>query len=238
MISIKRPRESSLLALALVLVALSMPVQAFIIYEHEWHESAEVLAKMTTLNWMVFASCLMCAVLVFRVSRWSHWALAAVTGLVALNNFAVGYAAVDYSPWTAFFATVFFAALNLPLWRKEVLELCAHPEKRLWSRPERRRIQVPIVIDMFRKTPLKSETFDLSETGVFVPTGTDNLRVNDEISLRMTFGAFSQIRCEGRVVRRDGAKGRYPAGVGIQFTHMHWRHKRELRRHLQSKFPN
>jgi hypothetical protein len=144
----------------------------------------------------------------------------------------VGYYAVDFSPWIALAATLGFGGVNYPLKKDAVRELLAHPGRRWWLRPARFRMNVPVVIGVSRRTPMRAETFDLSESGVFIPLRESALKVDDRVTLRMTFGTFSQIRCEGRVVRRGDAKGIYPAGIGVEFTGMSWRERRELRRHL------
>jgi len=229
----QRPTLFLLLSAVLVVVAMSLPIQAFVIYEHPLAEWAQALGKLTSLNWVVFVGTLLAAFSIYRVSAFCPWVMLTLTVLVGLNNFVVGYAAIDYSPEVAWLGTLVFSLLNIPLWLESTRALMIQPELRIWSQAERRRMQVPIVIDVFRKTPLKAETFDLSETGAFIPLSSANLRVDENISVRMTFGAFTHIRCEGRVVRRDEARGRYPAGVGIEFTNLNWRNRRELRRHLR-----
>jgi c-di-GMP-binding flagellar brake protein YcgR len=93
---------------------------------------------------------------------------------------------------------------------------------------------VPIFLGQGHGTPLRAETFDLSESGVFIAIEGDPLRVDDLLSVRLNFGTFAQVRCEARVVRRSSARGEYPSGYGLQFLNLDARQKQELRRHITS----
>lgn len=229
----RRPITLIVLALFLACVALSLPAQIMLIYGHSLDELGAVAGKLTVLNWLVMAGCLTCAGLIANASPHSRRAMALLTGVVALNNFFVGYYATDFSPAVAAFATFTFGLLNAPLWSKPMRELMKHPDRRWWLRSPRHRLSIPVLINSARKIPVRAESFDLSETGLFIPVGDTHLQVDDRITLRLSFGTFARVRCEGRVVRRANAKGTYPAGVGVEFTGLDWRQKRALRRHLR-----
>jgi hypothetical protein len=208
-----------------------------LIYGHGFDELGEVFAKLTALNWLVMVGCLACAVLINEASPLCRKAIPGLTLLVALNNLVVGYYAVDYSPWLAVTGTIAFALFNLPLFEPRIRELMKHPDQRWWLRARRHQRRVPVVITgaLRGRSPVRAETFDLSDSGLFLPLEGSHFEIDDRISVRMTFGTFSQIRCEGRVVRRaEDPCGVYPSGIGIQFTDMDWRQRRELRRQLES----
>lgn len=229
----RRPIVLRFLSLALLGVAVAMPAQIMLIYGHDFNEFSAVLSKLTIFNWLVIFGCVACAYAVNRASPHSAKAMGLLTLVVAANNFFVGYYAVDYSPWTALVSAVGFSALNLPLYRPDVRQLLKHPRMRWWLNSRRYRMAVPVVIGCSRRSPVRAETFDLSETGVFIPFKETHLRPGDQLSLRLTFGTFSQMRCEGKVVRRTESRGNYPAGVGVEFTDVGWRLKRQLRRHFR-----
>jgi hypothetical protein len=233
----RRPFLLFLTSFALIAVAISLPVQIMLIYGHGLDELDEVFAKLTMFNWVVMIGCLACAVLIAEASPLCFKAIPALTVLVALNNLIVGYYAVDYAPWMTVAGSLAFALFNLPLFDAQVRELMKYPERRWWMRAERHRRNVPVVITgaLRGRSPVRTETFDLSDSGLFLPLEGSHFEVDDRISVRMTFGTFSQIRCEGRVVRRaEGPRGEYPSGIGVQFTDMDWRQRRELRRQLES----
>lgn len=217
--------------LALFAVAISFPLQIMWLYDHPWAEFAAVWPKLTWLNWVVMAGSVVTGVMIFRAAPGVQRAMYLLIGAVALNNFFVGYYATDFSPWTASFATLAFCVLNWPLQQSEVRELLMHPDRRWWRASPRRRMTVPIFLGGSRKTALRAETFDISESGAFVPVDAA-LKLEERVSICLTLGTFQQIRCDGRVVRKAEANGCYPAGFGIEFSNLDWWQRRELRRYI------
>lgn len=230
----QRPRSLFYLSWLLIAIALSLPLQVMLLYNHGWNEVSDALAKLTALNWAVMFGALACAGLIRRASPWSALALILETTLVGANNFFVGFYATDFSPFTAACATLAFGGLNLPLLRAELRGLLRHPERRWWLRAERRRVSVPITLSGHRRTPVRTESYDISESGVFIPVVHPNLRPDDVITVRMTFRTYQQMRLEGRVVRATEARGSYPAGIGIEFKPLSWWQRRQLRRRLHA----
>ncbi|MGE0525724.1 MAG: PilZ domain-containing protein [Bdellovibrionales bacterium] len=237
----RRPGLLAWMAFVLVAVVISFPIQIMTLYGHGLDEISAVLHKLTYMNWLVIFCASVCAVLMWSASPWLKWLAPFSVLAVAINNFFVGYHGTDYSPWTATWATVAFASLHLPLLKSEIRDLLNHPERRWWRAARRRRITLPIFVGGFRRGKLRTTTYDISESGVFIPLSTRSkdahrlLREQEQLSLCLTLAPFLQIRCDGRVVRRCDAIGSYPAGVGVAFTNLGWRQKRELRRYLARK---
>jgi len=228
----QRPFELPIIALALFAVAISFPLQIMWLYEHRVSEIAEIAGKLTWLNILVMGGTLITGVLVYSASRRVRYAVPALIAAVALNNFFVGYLGTDYSVMSATLGTVAFTLLLVPLYRPRVRELFLHPERRWWRAKERLRVSVPIFVGGSRQVKWRSETFDISESGAFLPIEAAGLDVQERVSICLTLGSLQQFRCDGLVVRRAPAKGSYPAGVGIQFTNMDWWQRRELKRYL------
>lgn len=227
----KRPLLLSVLSGVFVMLALSFPVQVMLIYGHGFGEMDAVFAKLSSLNWTVMAGLLVCAVMLWRALPYTIIAIPLLIGLVALNNLVVGHYGTDFSAGTTALASVGFAFLNLPLMHAELRALFKNPAKRWWLRAERKRLIVPVLIEGMHLDGIRAQTFDFSETGVFVQNESQT-GIGDMITLRFKFGTLHQFRCQGRVVRRSTPKGIYPAGVGIEFTNLSRMQKRELRRHL------
>jgi hypothetical protein len=228
----RRPAWFMLLSLGFLVIAASLPAQVMLIYGHGFGEISAVFEKLTAINWLVIFGCLICSALVWRASPYLRNAIPAMIGLVAVNNFVVGYYATDFSMWAATGGTLGFALLNLPLLHPNIQWLLIHPEKRWWMRAERKRMTIPVTIEGTRLQPTRAETFDVSESGAFVAAAKE-VGVGDWITVRMKFGTFTQIRCQARVVRREDSKGTYPGGVGLQFMNMSWRDRRDLKRCLE-----
>jgi hypothetical protein len=221
------------LSLLFLAVALSLPAQVMIIYGHGFNEIGAVFDKLTWLNDVVMAGCLVCSVLVFRASPILRPLVPFMIVLVALNNYVVGYYATDYSMWAASAGTFGFAFLNLPLLHPRLQWLMLHPEKRWWMRAERKRVQLPVTIEGTRLQPMRNEIFDISESGAFVSGVGKDMRIGDWITVRMKFGMFTHVRCQAKIVRRAEAMGDYPRGIGVQFMNMNWRERASLRRCIE-----
>lgn len=244
-----RPKTLDLFGLFLVGVAISFPIQIMVIYGHgptEWFAVAE---KLTFLNWLVMASALLNALLVWRASPALKYTVPLMIGLVAGNNWIVAHWHVDYSPTQAWTASLLFVGLHGVLFRKPILHLIVHPEKRWWLRPPRKIVEVSAYVSPFNGTAFKAKTFDISENGAFIPFSTDEILkgtkgdqrrarnkkigVDDRVTLCLTLG-LAQIRCDARIVRTTDAKGIYPAGIGLTFDKLPRQQRRELRRYIEA----
>lgn len=249
----RRPLILPIIGMILATIALVLPMQIVWIYGHGLNEIGSVLTKMTSLNWMVVALSGVSAYLLTRASPWAMGSLPLLILTVAVNNWLVGYYATDFSPVTANLATFGFIVLHAPLLHPNIVRLLRHPEQRWWLRAERRRASVPIFIGGSRKVVFRAETFDLSESGAFIPLETvqshasgpmstkpvaieevpaTHLAPEERVSICMTLGIHSQIRCQGRVIRKTDARGLYPAGIGIQFVDLPPNDRKELRKYL------
>ncbi len=226
-----RPFTLIIIAATLVAIALSLPLQIMVLYGHGFGEWPQVLDKLTWLNWLTLGGCVATGLLVYRASGLARYAIPAVTGVVALNNFFVGYFATDFSFLSASLGTLSFGALTVPLYFGSSREFFLHPERRWWRAKVRVTKNIPVFVGGTH-TKISGETFDISESGIFVPLSSDMLPLEGEVSLCLTLGAHRQLLCSARVVRRGPAKGSYPAGVGLQFTGLTWSQRRELKDYL------
>jgi Tfp pilus assembly protein PilZ len=233
----RRPKALTILSFVFLLLAGSMPLQIMVLYGHGFAEWSAVISKLTLFNWFVLTGLALNAALLWRVSPYLRYTMPVLMGAILVNNWIAGYYATDFSLWTTTLGTLAFSVLNIPLLDDHVLWVMQHPERRWWIRAERKRLSVPIFIEGARLNSLKAETFDLSQSGVFVP-GTRDLGVGDWVFVRLQFDHLAQLRCQARVVRRNEAKGEYPAGIGIEFMDMSWRQKRDLRRRIRRCAPS
>ncbi len=230
-----RKQPTVLIALSLVLasVAVAYPLQIMFLYGHGISEASSIAAKMAPLNWLVALGCLTCSVLAFRASPWIWTAFPIVTVVVAWNNLLVSELGDDFGAATTSFATLGFASLGSLLFTAQAWDLLLHPEKRWWLRPMRKQVSAPVFIIPQQGDAFRAETFDLSKDGAFIKVTNSLIRAGDKISLRLTMGALTVVRCEAHVVRQASARGLYPDGLGIQFTNLGRHEARELRRYLR-----
>ncbi len=241
----QRPKILIYLASMITAVVLSVPIQIFFLYEHDITEIQAVMDKITILNWLMIGGGLFTAALIINASPWVRYAAPALMALVAANNFLVGHYGTDFTQVFATMATLSFLMLNAPLAAPEIRQLFREPQKRWWLHANRKRLSVPVFVGGARDAVMRAKTYDVSETGAFIPLASiqDNkfvtsiptggyMGIEERILVCLNFGLHSQVRCEGRVVRRAPAKGNYPAGIAVQFVDMPQSQRRELRRYL------
>ncbi len=230
----ERPLSLVAIAFIFVAIALSFPFQIMGFYGHGPGEVGAILNKLTYMNWLVIAGLLVAAYYLYEASPQTRYAIPVVGALVAVNNFFVAFHGTDYSPWTATVATFAFGALVWPVYRPDIKNLLLNPDQRWWRIAARKSVQIPVVLSCGKHHRVRGETFDISESGMFVPlhdhqTG---LKLQQRVAICLNLGAFAQVRCDGRIARIAEASGRYPSGVGIEFLELSSLQRAEIRRYL------
>lgn len=234
-----RPITLTILSLVYWGIAISFPIQIMWLYDYTPSEIEGIFAKLTILNWAVMAAATLTGLWIAQASPMALKAVPIVVALVAVNNYIVGSYAIDYSFETSNLATIIFAFVNIPLYVGRLREVLTYPTRQWWRTATRQKIRLPILVGASNHPQLLTETFDLSESGVFIPltekvkTRGQAFNPSEKLRLNFNLGALSQINCEGVVVRRQAARGQYPAGFGIQFTKMPVHQRRALRRYLE-----
>lgn len=220
-------------------VAISIPLQVMWIYGYSPLEFEGIVSKLTVLNWAVMVSATLCGMWIAQASHMALKAVPVVIGLVALNNYVVGSYAIDYTFEQTAVATIFFVLVNVPMFLPKLQIVLRHPSRQWWRTPARQKIRLPILVGASSHPQLLTETFDLSETGVFIPL-TEKVKTRgqafnpaERLRLNFSLGALSQVTCEAVVVRKQAARGQYPAGFGIRFTKMPLHQRRALKRYLE-----
>lgn len=235
----QRPIIFPILSLAYLGIALSLPIQIMVIYEHPISELSAVLAKMTVLNWAVFVGSLITSYMLYVAEPFTRAMVPFMVGVVTVNNFFVGYVAADFPPDVALWATVGFALLNTPLLLAGPREVLVNPRSRWWTNAKRKRAELPIAVGGPWRNPIRARTFDLSESGVFVSFADKDdwknldFQPKDPVQLSWKINSSERIQCFGRVVRVAEAKGNYPTGMGIEFVNISGAERRRLRRYLE-----
>lgn len=234
-----RPMTLTLMSLMYWGIAISFPLQIMWLYGYTPSEVEGVVSKLTILNWAVMAAATLTGMWIAQASPLALKAAPIVIALVAINNYIVGSYAIDYSFETSALATILFAFAHVPLFLPRMRLVLNNPTQQWWRTASRQKIRLPILVGAAKHPQLLTETFDLSETGLFIPL-TEKVRTRgqafnpaEKLRLNFNLGALSQITCEGVVVRKQGPRGQYPAGFGIQFTKMPVHQRRALRRYLE-----
>ncbi len=223
----RRPLALTLFAIAMVLVAISMPLQILILQDFD-----HLVQNLTWLNISVMILCTSLAWATLN-AQWSVRLLLPLTvAAVIFNNWWVGFVALDFSMVQASFASVGFMALSGILLDKEALHVLRNPKVKWWDRSPRTHIVVPVVMSPWLRGPtLHKKSFDLSETGLFVE-GSDfsHLKLGEKFQIRLKIEGMDEIQCTAKVVRKTEGSGVYPAGMGLTFENLGANEKQILKK--------
>lgn len=236
-----RPWVLFVMAFAYLTIALSFPIQIYFLYEHNFSELREVLAKLTFVNWLVILGLGAGSVLFYRGSTKMIPAAIGVSLLVIGNNVLVGLFGDDFNLWQTMAASVLFGSLHLSLLNGEVQKLIKQPELRWWRTAYRQKMRISVVMRSKNYNQLAFESFDISDTGIYLGVSNDmiaqlkGLKLNEEVQLTMKFDTLNQIRCHGRLTRISQGGGNYPSGFGIEFTDLSAKDRKRIHRFRAKK---
>ncbi|MCM2279704.1 MAG: PilZ domain-containing protein [Oligoflexia bacterium] len=215
-----RPRQFQLLAAILVAVAASFPVQVMVGYGYTLAEFDQLMAGLAPLNWLVFASALVHATLVYQASPLVLASTPLFLLAVVWNNWVAAAAGLNVSTAVAALATLGAFAVHLPLLQQAPRRVLANPRLRWWRTAKRRRASVTAIIRPVLGGEVRASTFDVSVGGAFLALGAEmnrNLKVGSRCSIRLVLDQLHVIQCAAEVVRHAQPTGSYPAGFGVRF---------------------
>lgn len=243
-----KPKHLNLLAAVILAAALSLPLQIMLLYGHPPTEVTAIAAKLTPLNWLILLFCPVVSYLVYRASPLLVAAAPALAGLVVYNNYFVGQVGTDYSPVLTGTASVAFCCALGAIFTSDVRKIIMNPKLRWWLIPERKTLEIPVRLRVLNgryksgREEFYTITFDISESGLFIPFGRErgnardlrpltlvssdprsetfsmrNLGVGTQCYICLNLGELAFIHCRAEVVRVAPVAGRYPAGVGLRF---------------------
>ncbi len=218
---IMRPKQFYFAAVALMLFAISFPLQVMVLYGHHWSETQAIFSKITWLNWMVVASFCVGAYFYFQASRYIVFLAPIILALVALNNYLVGAFAGDYSVLQTTLGTLAVGLVFAPLAMPSSRVVLRDPKRRWWRRSKRHNKRVSATLNPYVGGMLHVQTFDISQSGAFVcldAEQTEVPKVGDTVRISFNVNPMKKIRCEAVVVRIAEPHGHYPRGMGLKFT--------------------
>lgn len=234
----RKPVTFNLLSLTYLLIAVSILLR--IVLTEPWDRRESVFDHLTILNAMTVSLLLLNALFLWKSSGAVRWATPLSVLMVTVSGMASSFDQGGESLIEALGIAVGFLLVNLPLLQSPVRQALRHPERRWWRRAERKRIHIPIVLGGVSEARIKGMSYDLSQTGVFVPmdhfgeAGPPKWHKDREIPVHLRLSEELELKCYGRIVRQAEAKGTYPAGVGIEFVDLPFLHRRELKKFLES----
>ena len=101
--------------------------------------------------------------------------------------------------------------------------------------------KIPVQILGLSKNVPDLQTFDLSETGLFLTTGSGlligslGLKLNQMLELQLKVNSLNFIRVTGKITRIARQNGRYPEGLGVMFIEVSAADRKKLQKLRQPK---
>lgn len=215
---IKKPLFFPVLALVVLGIALSMPMQVLWLYDHPWEEFELAMAKLTMLNWAFMLMSCYVSYLLFTVNPRSVYFIIPYLLLGILNNTLVGLSGVDFVPMQTSVASAALVLIFMPLLKKDFATLLLDPRKRWWLRAPRITFTCPVLFES-RLISQSAQLFDISRSGAFIKfPSEENFTINQRMDLNIKLDQLHQLHCQAQVIRVNSHEvGTYPAGIGVKF---------------------
>ncbi len=244
----QKPKEFLFLALVLLVIGISLPVQVMILFEHSPLEVGAGMSKLAPLNWAVMVLALLNSALVYAASPWVILTAPLFIGAVGWNNWLVAETGVNFSAPTAIAALVGTIALHGLLLTEKARKVLRNPSLRWWRSLPRRKVAVRVMVCPVLGGQLQSATFDLSMGGAFIEAGHANwtsagagtagaaagLSVGSRCTIRLTLNQLNVLNCSAEVVRQAPARGNYPGGFAVRFINLDNEQKKALASFLRT----
>lgn len=231
-----KPKIVYLMSLMLVAITISMPLQIAWLYQHSLSELGSILQKISLANTLSMILMLTTAYLLIHISPYLKFVAPLTIICLAWNNYLVGNYGQDFQMSQTMVGTGLFAGLFVPLFRKDIRLILSQPQRRWWRRAQRYQKNIDVILNPYVGHTLQAHTFDLSESGAFIPFENKSLdeipKVGERLKISLHIDTLRKIKCEAVVVRVVEPRGTYPKGIGVRFTDMNETHKRSLNNFL------
>lgn len=231
--------------------SISIPFQVALMHKlHPLSDLSILISQIETWGWLFMGLSLLSAYFMITASKHLAWAIPILCAYTTFMNFFAVGSTPTLSTLSVAAATIAFYLPFGILFLPQPSKVLRDPEKKWWAHPERKRVNIPMIIDAPYNQAFSVSTYDISLGGAYIRFDEMNtsmnltsitgprsgLKVGDLLNLKLHAGRFSNIYCQGRVVRlQKQAKGKYPQGIGIQFLHMKKRDLRKLKMLLKDK---
>lgn len=231
----RKPLLFNILAIGLLTIAVSFPLQIAWIYGHELFHADHLRAiwhKLPVNNLLTMA--------ILMVTAWKIWHvqsglvpwIAASCSVVAVNNFVVSAYASDWSQIQTTSATIIFAVAICAFVFTRAYELTMAPHLHWWRPALRHRVDAPVVLEFLGHHRFQAQLFDISTSGLFITGIHQQLvsslaPVNEEMAIKIPYkNSFEAFRV--KLVRKTDQRGHYPGGWGLCFVNLGFMQRMKL----------
>jgi hypothetical protein len=180
-----KPRHLNYAAAALLAITISLPIQIMVLYGHPPTEIAAIAAKFSPLNWMLLFLGPVVAALMYRASPLCLVAAPSFAALVVYNNWFVSKVGHDFTPWATTIGSALFCMALAGVFTRDVRAILVNPSRRWWLTPARKSVEISVRMRVLNgryksgKEEFYTVTYDLSESGAFIPFGREKGNIRE-----------------------------------------------------------
>ncbi len=203
------------------LIAASFPIQISIIYRIELFDILGILSKLTFINISTMVMLFAASILTMQINKRIFYALPILNFFIFFNNFIVSEYGSTYSSTQTLSASLIFLVSTLGFYQKDIYKVFHDLRYRYWLSSKRFNKEIIVLVE-YEDQNIWSKTYDISKTGMFIVD--ENLEHlykipgNSTIKIKLFIGTDKYIPLEAVIIRKSFSRGKYPAGIGIQFT--------------------
>lgn len=216
-----KPLFVPFMSLILILISISFPIQIAIIFDYNIFEFKAIFSKLTPLNYIVMTLLAYTSFLTYKMNPKVFILLPFLNLFVFINNFVVSEYGQLYGHTQTFAVSTVFLFFTLTYYRKDIYKVYHDLKFRYWLTTPRFKRNLPLEIYIDGKM-IKSETFDISLTGLFIKADPSNqlfdLKTHQDINI-VIIDKKKKIKLSAYIMRKCIAQGHYPAGIGVKINH-------------------
>ena len=200
-------------------IAISFPVQIFFLMDYNLADFFYSFRHLTSLNYLIMAFLFVNGFAINKLHRSVIFTTPILLTLILINNiFVINYSSLSVASGLLSFAA--FTLIHYSLYSERHFQVLVNPKKRWWLSSPRTRINTVVKIDGVEHKDFY--TFDLSESGAFIPSKELTFNTKDyPIGSLVSFKILIEdkfVPVKAKIMRKTPTLGKYPTGIGVQFT--------------------
>jgi len=198
-------------------IALSFPLQIYILYKIPLTDIGKIFSMLTPINIITMLSLTISAVLTILMNKWVYKVIPFALSIIFINNAIVGLYGTDYTLIQVALSFILFAVSLAPFYKKDIRAVIVNPKLRWWKTPKRYNLARPLQIqsDLLE---VYSESMNVSATGIFAKIKESEMIQSlhlDEI-IKLTVLTDEPISLQAKVVRKCINNTQVPDGFGLE----------------------
>ena len=157
-------------------------------------------------------------------SRWLFPLIPLNIIIVGWNNYLVGSWGYDYELLTTGIGTLIFTLGCGVFWAPKYQQVLKSPHLRWWMVAKRVALRLPVDVSPFRGKEFSGKTVDISQTGAFIESHEDLLKLGEMIDLNLKLNSLHHLQVQAEVVRKSEDNSKF----AVQFHNLATEEKKLL----------